>query len=199
MKHSENTQSHQHRPANKHPHVVLIGPTGAGKTTVGRRLAGFLRMPFYDVDESLEAATGVSVNLIFEIEKEAGFRLRESRMLAQLLAGPAAVIATGAGIVVNEENRQQLQQANTVVVYLKTTVERQLERLSHDKRRPLLQVPDREQRLHDMAAVRNPLYDAMSDLTVPTGQDNPYHMARTVYRQLQSFLATWQPPERNPE
>jgi len=168
--------------------VVLVGPTGAGKTTVGRRLASFLHLPFYDVDEELEKSTGVSVNLIFEIEKESGFRQRESQMLRKLLSMPPAVIATGGGVVVVAENRELLHGEEFLVVYLQTSVDRQLFRLSHDKRRPLLQVPDREQRLQEMARARNPLYEAVSDLTVPTGSDSPYHMARQVYKKLVPVL-----------
>lgn len=177
--------------AHASPHVVLVGPTGAGKTTVGRRLAGFLQRPFFDVDEELEKATGVSVNLIFDIEKEDGFRRRESRMLQQLLAQPAAVIATGAGVVVRKENRQLLRQANVLVVYLETSVKRQLERLQYDKRRPLLQVPDRELRLREMANIRNPLYESISDLVIYTNTDSPYRMARATYRQIKPALSAW--------
>ncbi len=172
----------------KHRHVVLIGPTGAGKTTIGRRLAKLMRRPFYDVDEELERTTGVSVNLIFEIEKEAGFRRREAIMLARLLRKPAAVIATGAGVIVNEDNRRLLQNSTALIVYLQTSVEQQLFRLSHDKRRPLLQVPDREQRLRDMARERNPWYEAVSDTTIRTSDRSSYRMARDIYREIKPLL-----------
>lgn len=169
--------------------LVLIGPTGAGKTTIGRKLAHFLHLPFYDVDEELEKSTGVSVNLIFDIEKESGFRQRESRMLEALLKRPAAVIATGGGVVVTENNRQLLKNHPALVIYLQTSVERQLQRLSHDKRRPLLQVPDREHRLQEMARIRNPLYESVSDLTITTGNGSPQRMAREVLEQLKAAVA----------
>jgi shikimate kinase len=155
---------------------------GAGKTTVGSILAHKLDMPFYDVDNELEKRTGVSVNLIFEIEKEKGFRERESQMLAELLNNPPSVIATGGGIIVTEQNRVLINNSDAEVIFLKTEVKQQLYRLRKDKKRPLLQGENRKQRLIDMAAVRNPIYHSLATKTVKTGHQSAYKMATIIIK-----------------
>ena len=165
--------------------IILVGPMGAGKTTVGRRVAAAFGYDFFDVDEELEKNTGVSVNLIFEIEKEAGFRLRETQMLTKLLKGQRAVIATGGGIIVTEANRELLKQSDAMVVYLQTEVREQLRRLKRDKQRPLLRGRGRRGRLKNMAKIRNPLYEEVSDLTLVSGYHPPQSMAEEVVAAIQ--------------
>jgi shikimate kinase len=148
---------------NPAPNLILIGPMGAGKTSIGRRLAERLEMRFVDVDAELEAQTGASVGTIFELEGEAGFRGRERLLLAELCAGRGQVIATGGGAVLDGDNRRVLA-AHGFVVYLRTGIERQLQRLQRDRNRPLLRAPDRRQRLEDLAAQRGPLYREIADL-----------------------------------
>ena len=130
--------------------IFLIGPMGSGKTTIGKQLAKMLGLEFYDCDHELERLTGASVNLIFDVEGEAGFRLRERQMLNRLSKKSGVLIATGGGVVCEEENRRVLR-SRGFVVYLKTGVEEQLKRLSKDKTRPLLQAEDRAQRLKSLA------------------------------------------------
>jgi len=120
-------------------------------------------MDFYDCDHELEHLTGASVNLIFDIEGETGFRKRESHLLKQLSAKNGVLISTGGGVICSEENRRMLR-SRGFVVYLKTSIENQIKRLAQDKSRPLLQAEDRMQRLLDLARVRNPLYDDTADL-----------------------------------
>ncbi len=170
--------------------VFLIGPMGSGKTTIGKHLAEKLDLDFYDCDHELESLTGASVSLIFDLEGEEGFRLREKHLLKELTAMNGVLIATGGGVVCNEENRQMLS-ARGFVVYLKTGVEEQLKRLSKDKTRPLLQAEDRAQRLESLARVRNPLYDATADL-VFTARKSSVHataktLAATILEQLDPF------------
>ena len=136
---------------------------GSGKTTIGKQLAELLMLEFYDCDHELENQTGASVNLIFDVEGEKGFRIRESRLLEELTSKSGILLATGGGVVTSEENRALLR-ARGFVVYLKTSIENQLRRLSQDKSRPLLQSEDRAQRLLDLARVRNPLYESTADL-----------------------------------
>ncbi len=159
--------------------VFLIGPMGSGKTSIGKHLSTMLNLDFYDCDHELEHLTGASVNLIFDVEGETGFRLRESRLLKQLTAKNGVLIATGGGAICNEENRRLLR-SRGFVVYLKTSVERQLSHLSQDKSRPLLQAEDKKQRLLDLARVRNPLYDATADLVFSTRTSSVYASAITL-------------------
>ncbi len=159
--------------------IFLIGPMGSGKTTIGKHLARILSLDFYDCDHELERLTGASVSLIFDVEGEAGFRVRENRMLKQLSAKKGVLIATGGGVVCNEENRRLLR-SRGFVVYLKTNIENQLQRLSQDKSRPLLQAEDRKQRLLDLARVRNPLYDATADLVFSTRESSVYASAKAL-------------------
>jgi shikimate kinase len=149
--------------------VILVGPMGSGKTTLGRRAARLLNLDFVDCDEEIESRCGASVNLIFDIEGEAGFRARERRMLKELAARDQVLIATGGGVVLDPKNRQLLKQAG-LVVWLQTQVDQQLRRLDQDRKRPLLQTPDRRKRLLSMAAERNPLYEDVSDLVYRTRQ-----------------------------
>lgn len=166
--------------------IVLVGPMGAGKTTVGKQMAQKLGKSFVDVDQELEKRTGVSINLIFEIEKEAGFRARETAMLAELMEKDNAIIATGGGIIVTEENRRILCATDNLVIYLKTEVKHQLKRLKRDKQRPLLQGTGRRERLLNLARIRNPLYDEVSDIAFASGRTSSYGMANKIVTYLKN-------------
>lgn len=140
---------------------------GSGKTSIGKQLAKLLKLEFIDCDHELEHQTGASINLIFDVEGETGFRARETRMLEQLTGKTGILLSTGGGAVCDQHNRQLLQ-SRGFVVYLKTSVANQIKRLSQDKSRPLLQAEDRVQRLNDLADIRNPLYDSIADLVYNT-------------------------------
>lgn len=164
--------------------VFLIGPMGSGKTTIGKQLAKLLKLDFYDCDQELERQTGAAINLIFDVEGEAGFRIRESRLLEQLTARKGVLISTGGGVICTQENRSLLH-TRGFVVYLKTSIEKQLKRLSQDKSRPLLQAEDRVQRLLDLARVRNPLYTTTADLVFSTRDQSVHSAAKELYSAIQ--------------
>ncbi|MGA9333120.1 MAG: shikimate kinase [Rudaea sp.] len=153
---------------NPAPNLFFVGPMGAGKTTIGRRTAALLGLPFFDLDHEIEAHCGADVPLIFDIEGESGFRHRESMVLAEYATRRGIALATGGGAVLAEENRRLLGE-NGFVVYLETTVDEQLQRLSRDRKRPLLAAPDRRERLVALARQREPLYRAIADFSVPPG------------------------------
>lgn len=159
--------------------IFLIGPMGSGKTTIGKMLAKMLNLDFYDCDHELERLTGASVNLIFDVEGEAGFRLRERQVLKQLSEKTGVLVATGGGVVCDEENRRVLRSGG-LVIYLKTSIGKQLKRLSQDKSRPLLQAEDKTERLLSLAQVRNPLYDDTADLVFITRSSSVYASAKAL-------------------
>ena len=138
-------------------HVVLVGPMGSGKSTLGRGLAAWLGLAFVDVDARIVAAAGCDIPSLFANEGEAGFRKRETQALAEALAGEAAVIATGGGAVLADANRTAMREAGHVV-YLQVDAATQLARLTGDTARPLLATADRAQRLADLQTIREPLY-----------------------------------------
>lgn len=152
---------------------------GSGKTTIGKQLAKKFGLDFYDCDQELERLTGASVNLIFDLEGEEGFRVREKNLLKTLTSRTGVLIATGGGTICDAENRQVLS-SRGFVVYLKTTVENQLKRLSQDKSRPLLQSDDREKRLRKLAEVRNPLYAETADMVFSTRNSSVHITAKAL-------------------
>ncbi|HZH43667.1 MAG TPA: shikimate kinase [Lysobacter sp.] len=151
--------------------LILVGPMGAGKSCIGRRVAERFRLRFIDADRELEARTGASIPTIFELEGEPGFRARERALIAELLREDGLTLATGGGAVLDAGTRALLR-ARGFVVYLHVEIEQQLERLARDRNRPLLARGDREQVLRELAAVRAPLYAEVADLRFDTGRMN---------------------------
>lgn len=147
--------------------LVLVGPMGAGKTSIGRRLAERFGLAFVDADQFIEQRTGATIASIFEHVGESGFRERERCALEELLAGQGQLVATGGGAVLDAGNRRLLRERG-FVVYLRAGLEAQLRRLARDRTRPLLQRGDREQTLREMAALREPLYREVADLVMDT-------------------------------
>ncbi|MEE4218761.1 MAG: shikimate kinase AroK [Xanthomonadales bacterium] len=166
--------------------IYLIGPMGSGKTTIGQRLAARLGLRFLDCDQEIEAQTGASVTLIFDVEGEEGFRARETRMLQELTAQPGVLIATGGGAILREENRKILRETG-LVVYMRTSVQQQLRRLGRDKSRPLLQTPDRRDRLTRLAEQRNPLYREIADIEFPAQNRGLDAVAADLARLILSY------------
>lgn len=166
------------------PNLFLVGPMGAGKTTVGRHVAALLGLPFHDLDREIEACTGASVSTVFDIEGEDGFRARESRLLERLAARDGIVLATGGGAVLSPANRQTLRERG-FVVWLDASVDVQLARLARDRQRPLLDGPDRRNRLDELRARRDPLYAGIADLRIPSrGIGSSVRLARELAGEL---------------
>ncbi|MBT8098932.1 MAG: shikimate kinase AroK [Gammaproteobacteria bacterium] len=152
----------------KHPkNLFLVGPMGAGKSAVGRQLARMLHLTFLDSDEEIEKRTGVDIAFIFEKEGETGFRKREAKAVDDLSKMDGVVLATGGGAIMDPQNRSKLG-ARGYVVYLKTSVDQQLQRTLRGRERPLLDNDDPRQVLNDLMTVREPLYLEIADLTVDT-------------------------------
>lgn len=163
--------------------IFLIGPMGAGKSTIGRHIAQMLHLNFYDSDAEIEKKTGADIAWVFDVEGEQGFRNREQDMVDLLTQKHGIVLATGGGAVIAPENRTHLS-ARGIVVYLKTSVNKQLARTLKDKRRPLLQSDDPRSVLEDLAEKRNALYDEIADYTIETDDQS----AKVVASQIVTLL-----------
>lgn len=147
--------------------IFLIGPMGSGKSTIGRHIAKHLSMEFFDTDEEIETRSGADIAWIFDIEGESGFRKREKDILNELSAEQGIVLATGGGIICDSDNRNFLSARGTVV-YLKTSIEQQLQRTQKDRKRPLLKTANVEQTLHELKDIRDDLYAEVADFTFDT-------------------------------
>ena len=169
--------------------VILVGPMGAGKSSIGARLAALCGLRLLDADREIERAAGATVAEIFAREGEAGFRSRERAVLASLLRDDGILLATGGGCVLDAGNRALLRERG-FVVHLHASVERQLSRLAGDDTRPLLARPDREAVLRELAAARAPYYAEVADLVFDTdGLDT-----ETATVRLAALLAErWRP------
>ena len=152
---------------------------GAGKTTAGRQLAAELAKTFHDTDHEIERRTGVRISLIFEIEGETGFRLREKQVVDQLTQLAHVVLATGGGVVLDPDNRRCLS-TRGLVVYLHGQPKDLWHRTRHDKSRPLLQNTDPLEKLQSLYQQRDPLYREVADIVIDTGRQS----ARALLNQL---------------
>ncbi len=159
--------------------IFLVGPMGAGKSTIGRHLADELHLDFFDSDQEIERRTGADIAWIFDLEGEDGFRKREEDIINDLTDKQGIVLATGGGSIVSKTVRNRLS-ARGIVVYLQTTIDKQVARTQRDKRRPLLQNNDPEQVLRNLAEERNPLYTEVADYVVETDDQS----ARAVANQI---------------
>jgi len=171
-----------HPPGN----IFLVGLMGAGKTTIGRQLAAHFGLDFVDSDHEIERRCGVKIPVIFEIEGEEGFRRREAQVIAELTQASGCVVATGGGAVLLAENRAALHERG-IVVYLEADADTLFERTRRDRGRPLLQTADPRGRIHELLAVRAPLYREVAHLIVPTDQRPPALVARDIGRRIEQW------------
>lgn len=173
---------------NSTTNIFLVGLMGSGKTTIGRALAKRLNKRFVDADHEIEARTGASIPLIFEIEGEASFRQREADVICDLTAQEGIVLATGGGAVLNETSRHLLKERG-IVVYLRASVSSILQRTSHDRNRPLLQTADPKARIEELSQQRGPLYEEVAHITVETGRPNVQSVVQNILAQLEKYSA----------
>jgi shikimate kinase len=163
--------------------IFLVGLMGAGKTSVGKLLARRLGKTFFDSDHEIERTTGVRIPVIFEIEGEAGFRARESRVLATLAKSSGVVLATGGGAVLAEDNRKLLSQHGTVV-YLRASPQDLWQRTRHDRNRPLLQTANPLEKLEALFSERDALYREIADVIVDTSNQSVSSLAHRLEHRL---------------
>jgi len=166
--------------------IFLIGPMGAGKSTIGRYLAEILSKEFQDTDHEIEQRTGASISLIFEIEGEDGFRRREAAVLDELTSRDNLVLATGGGAILSEQNRQMLRTRGTVV-YLSAPIDTLLARTHRDRNRPLLQDSDRRATFEQIMRSRDAIYRDTADVVVTTDQRSPQNVAQDIADKLRGL------------
>lgn len=163
--------------------IFLIGPMGAGKSTIGRTLAKELKLAFYDSDEVIEERAGASVAWIYDIEGEDGFRKREQKVIDELTQKHNIVLATGGGVVMTPENRNALAARGTVI-FLMTSLKQQYERTKRDTKRPQLQTKDLENRLETLRQEREPYYQELADITFETDKLTVKAVANNIIKYL---------------
>ncbi|WP_315957681.1 shikimate kinase [Coxiella burnetii] len=173
--------------------IYLIGPMGAGKTSVGSQLAKLTKRILYDSDKEIEKRTGADIAWIFEMEGEAGFRRREREMIEALCKLDNIILATGGGVVLDEKNRQQISETG-VVIYLTASIDTQLKRIGQkgEMRRPLFIKNNSKEKLQQLNEIRKPLYQAMADLVYPTDDLNPRQLATQILVDIKQTYQTYE-------
>ena len=167
----------------KFRNIFLIGPMGAGKSTIGRALAKELKLDFFDSDEEIELRAGANIAWIYDVEGEEGYRRREQKVIDELTLKTNIVLATGGGAIMTPENRNSLAARGTVI-YLKTSLQQQYERTKRDTKRPMLQTDDLEGRLESLRDEHEPLYEELADVAFETDKLTVKAVANNIIKYL---------------
>ena len=166
--------------------IVLVGPMGSGKTTIGRRLARELNQDFFDTDHEIIVKTGVTIDHIFDIEGEKGFRARESKILENLCQMSNIILATGGGIVILPKNRKILKNAG-LVVYLSSSVDQLLRRTAKSKTRPLLENSnDRRKTIAELLESRDLYYREVASVVIDTTGKKLHELINIIKREAKN-------------
>ena len=166
--------------------IFIVGPMGSGKSTVGKIISSELFLNFFDTDEEIEARTGASIDWIFDLEGEEGFRKRESKILEEMVQQNSIVLSTGGGIILSEYNRELLSSRGTVF-YLATPIAVQLERTSKDKDRPLLKNGDPGKILEELHVARESLYEGVADYIVDTEGKSSQEVSTEIIKLVKNY------------
>ncbi|QCI19536.1 shikimate kinase AroK [Buchnera aphidicola] len=168
--------------------IFLIGPMGAGKSTIGKQLARRLNMDFYDSDDEIEKSTGANISWVFDVEGEKKFRIREEKVINTLVKKQGIVLATGGGSILSKKVRNKLS-SRGIVVYLKTSIEKQIIRTSRDKNRPLLNTKDPNELIFKkLENIRNPLYEEIEDIVIYTEDKGIKTLVLEIIRYIDNLV-----------
>ena len=163
--------------------IFLVGPVGAGKSTIGKHLADMLLLDFYDSDQEIENRTGVTISWVFDREGEEGLRRREENVIDDLCEKQGIVLATGGGSIESKEIRKKLC-SRGIVIYLSATIEKQYLRTKKAKNRPLLQVENPRKVLEELSQIRDPYYKEVSDFMIHTDEQSAKIVANKIIENL---------------
>ena len=166
--------------------IFIVGPMGSGKSTVGKIISSELFLTFFDTDDEIETRTGASIDWIFDLEGEEGFRKRESKILEEMVQKNSIVLSTGGGIILSESNREMLSSRGTVF-YLATPIAVQLERTSKDKDRPLLKNGDPGEILKNLHLARESLYKEVADYSVNTEGKSSQEVSSEIIKLVKNY------------
>ena len=166
--------------------IFIVGPMGSGKSTVGKIISSELFLTFFDTDDEIETRTGASIDWIFDLEGEEGFRKRESKILEDMVYKNSIVLSTGGGIILSESNREMLSSRGTVF-YLATPIAVQLERTSKDKDRPLLKNGDPGEILKNLHLARESLYKEVADYSVNTEGKSSQEVSSEIIKLVKNY------------
>ncbi len=164
--------------------IILIGPMGVGKSTVGKRLAKKLKIDFFDSDQEIVKKTGVDISTIFEYEGEKGFREREKKIIHELCQLKNIVLATGGGVVLSKQNRELLS-TNGIVFYLKASIETILNRAKKENSRPLLKTVNKRERISELLIQRVPLYEEIASHAINTDRHTVNWAVEEILKKIQ--------------
>ena len=169
--------------------IYIIGPYGAGKSSIGFQISKMLKQPFYDSDREIENRSGVDIEWMFAIEGESGFRARELQIIKDLTKQQGIIIATGGGTVVIPECREILRNTG-IIVYLQVPFAEQLTRVKRfPAKRPTLDNQHPEEKLNTLNNERKELYKELADLTYENSGKYPRKLAQTIVRDLKKLAA----------
>lgn len=166
--------------------IFLVGMMGAGKSVAGRQLAARLDLTFFDTDHEIEARTGVSIPVIFDVEGESGFRKREELMIDELTQHSGIVLATGGGSILCADTRMRLKERG-FTIYLHAKISDLWHRTKNDRNRPLLACADPRQRLEELLEARDPLYREIADLVIETGRPSVTRLVESIAEHLEEI------------
>tara|TARA_B100000586_G_scaffold267216_1_gene241511 strand:+ start:95 stop:631 length:537 start_codon:yes stop_codon:yes gene_type:complete len=171
---------------NQSNNIFLIGPMATGKTTIGRKLAKKISKKFYDSDIEITRSTGADIPLIFEIEGDAKFRERETKIISKLVLLKNIVLSTGGGVVLAEENRKMLTE-NGIVIYLKSSARKIFNRTYEDKSRPLLQGNDRLSKIKEILNERGPIYRSLANEIIDTDNFVAEEIIQEILKRIKKY------------
>lgn len=165
---------------NEKTNIFIIGPMGAGKSTIGMQIARKLKREFYDTDRELEKRLGVDVSWLYDVEGEEGFRKRETKLLKELVSLEKVVLSTGGEIILRSENRELLR-THGHVIHLTTDLKKQIERTARNQyKRPTLRGDDSKERIKCFSQERGPLYEEIAEVTFLSNHRNVSQVVKKI-------------------